>query len=184
MLGLQTQSCTDDDSIMPGDDSLVLNSELLGNWAAISYEATEVFYFATIGQVATFNNRVEGFDLDYEITFTEDTFQAAGNYSLAVSTFDVNGSPAGNSTLLQNDIMLIADYMATDTTLTTDSTLYQITIESLDLNEGTVEQTLRYEMNAEETEMTIYQAWEYLREFDNGASRRITVNATSVWEKL
>jgi hypothetical protein len=177
-IGLQIQSCKDDD--IP----LVTSDALEGNWTAVSYTATETYYFFTGGQVATYGHSVEGFDLDYEVSFQEDTYTCAGSYGLDIWTVDNNGSLSGNDSLFQNGVLIAGGYLATENTLEVDSMFFKLTLEPFDTTEAPVEQSIDYEINATDTELIINRYVVYLKNFDSGAFKRITSNSTSTWRRL
>lgn len=128
-------------------DSNSRNDQLEGDWTATSVTAsvkttTEIAGFEF---VATTN--VEGENLNYDLSFTSNTFETSGSYTARTNSV-ING--IGQPEMVTNitDIMGSGSYTSTDTELTTQGPFFTFDSNGMSSTASEDEQTVSYNINS------------------------------------
>lgn len=161
-----------------GDDDEMNNNDLVGTWRAESFSFSADISTTFIGQTTQSMIDGMGTDLNYELVFTETDFTTSGNYSYTLSG-DVNGQAVPTTSETVTNVRGSGTYTATESTITVDGQLFELTYEGQDLSTTQEAQTVDYEINAEGK--LVFNQEETMELNESGVISTTQVISTSVW---
>ena len=158
------------------------SEDLVGDWAAISFNASSTVTTTANGISIDSDSDITGQNFDYIITLTSDQFQTSGSYDMRVVT-QVNGMTINDATSSYTNVSGSGGYTANGNTMTLDGSFFELAIDGVDTSSFEENQTMTYQLSANGQRLTLTQN-EERTESQMGIETVVNIMATSVLERL
>ncbi|AXG72034.1 hypothetical protein KORDIASMS9_04296 [Kordia sp. SMS9] len=170
------------------DQSATINTggssaSLIGTWRAVSLDADIQTATTLLGFSTTVDSDVVGTDLDYTLTFTEDTYTATGSYVISMTTSFNGESPM--TTTQGGDVTTESGTYENvgPTTMILDEPFYTFSVPGADTSGVTGEpQELEYSISADGQTLTFVQNQQDVQSLE-GIEISVSVMSTSVFTR-
>ncbi len=158
-------------------------TSLIGTWEAVSLDADIQTATTLLGLSTTVDSDIVGTDLDYTVTFTEDTYTATGSYGISMTT-SFNGETPMTTTQGGNVTTESGSYENVGpTTMILDEPFYTFNVPGADTSAVTGEpQELEYSISADGQTLTFVQNQQDVQSLE-GIEISVSVMSTSVFTR-
>ncbi|OBX21114.1 MULTISPECIES: hypothetical protein [Bizionia] len=158
------------------------SSSFIGDWEIVSFETETDTEITFMGETNTSNNDIVGLDMNYIVSFTENTFETAGDYSMHLIT-SFNGSVLQEQTETYSNVSGSGTYTVSGNTLTTDGAFFEFEFQDVDMSDYAGEQTVQYAFSNGGQTLTIIQTQE-ISEDQGGIESTTLVYSVTIMNKL
>ena len=170
------------DDGLNGNNNNVNNNLFIGDWEIITFETETATEITFMNQTTLSDTEIVGFDMDYVVTFTENTFLTAGDYSMRL-ILTLNGMEMQNADQTYNNVSGSGSYSTNGNILTTDGSFFEFEFQGVDTSEYSGPQTIQFAFsNGGQTLTTIQQ--QEISENQGGIETTTIVNSVTVLNKL
>ena len=163
-------ACNDDDNATP--------ENLAGtSWKAVEFES-EV-EITTNASTTNFSYGFEGKNMDYVVTFDENTYSTEGSYDFETE-FTSNGEVISNDTQAYTDVMGSGTYSTSNDTISFTGNFFKLEFNGQNLGLLQNTSTAKYEISGNQLIMTQNDVVEASQ---GSLTNTSTITSRSVWEK-
>ncbi len=154
----------------------------IGDWEIVTFETETATEITFMGQTTTSDTEIDGLDMDYIVTFTENTFTTAGDYSMHL-ILTLNGMEMQNLIQSYNNVSGSGYYSTDGNILTTDGSFFEFEFQGVDTSEYSGPQTIQFAFSNGGQTLTTLQQQE-ISENQGGIETTTIVNSITVLNKL
>ncbi|MBR9757026.1 MAG: hypothetical protein GYB39_03005 [Algicola sp.] len=177
---LTIMSC--DNEPLDGEFGTSSNSNLLlGEWFAVSFDATTYTTSSFNGMVINSESIVVGSELDYTVIFDETTFTTSGDYVMTATAY-MNGVQSGPFVESFQNVNGNGEYTVEGNTLSTNDAFFNLEIGGVETSEIAGPQTATFLITNNGNTLTISQNQETVENVE-GLDVVIEIVSTTVWQR-
>ncbi|WMI67171.1 hypothetical protein [Mangrovimonas sp. YM274] len=157
-------------------------ASLVGDWTTVSFNATMNTSTGMGGMNMEVDAAMEGVNMDYIVTFTNNTFSTNGSYDIETD-LTVNGMDNGTTTSSLSDVNGTGNYSTSGNTITFDGSLFDLEVDGIDTSALGEAQSGEYSLSNNGQTLTITQAQD-INQSQQGVQVTSTVESVIVLNKL